>query len=186
MSQAEPLRTGMVIRHEGQLYTVVEFHVAQSGKQKPTVHVKLHALHDGHPVERTLAQLGTLDEVATALREMQYLYASGTERVFMDTQTFEQYTLGPARLGGGEDYLVEEEKYRFLCLEGQPVALQLSPAVVLEIAEEAPPEHGGGGSSVHKEAKLASGRTVMVPLFIKSGDRIRVSTANGEYQGKEH
>jgi elongation factor P len=186
MSQVEQLRRGMIIRHEGQLYTVADFHVAQSGKQKPTVHVKLQALRDGHPVERTLAQLGTIEEVATELRDMQYLYVSGAQRVFMDTETFEQYTLGAVQLAGGEDYLVEEENYRFLCVEGQPVTLQLPPAVVLEIADTAPPEHAGGGSSVYKEAKLASGRTVMVPLFIKKGNRIRVNTANGEYQGKEH
>ena len=84
MSHVEQLRKGMVLRHEGHLLTVVDFHTAQSGKQKPTVHVKLRALHDGHPVERTLIQLGTIDEVASEVREMQYLYVTGSERVFMD------------------------------------------------------------------------------------------------------
>ncbi len=186
MSQVEQLRKGMVLRHEGHLFTVVEFHTAQSGKQKPTVHVKLRALQDGHPVERTLAQLGMIDEVASEVREMQYLYVAGNDRVFMDSQTFEQYPLSHAQLAGAEDYLVEEQTYRMLCVEGQPVAPQLPPAVVMEIVDTAPPAHAGSASSVLKEARVGSGRTIMVPMFVKKGDKVRVSTDSGEYQGKEH
>lgn len=186
MSQTEQLRKGMVIRHEGHLYTVADYHVAQTGKQKPTVHVKLRSLKDGKQSERTLDQLGTLEEVPSQMTEMQYLYASGRERVFMDTQSYEQYELPEDVLSDSVDYLVEEEVYRFLTVDGQPVALQLPDTVVLEVVDTAPPEHAGGGSNVYKEATVSSGRTVMVPLFIKNGDRIRVSTHNGEYQGKEH
>ena len=186
MSQTAQLRKGMVIRYEGQLYTITDFHVAQSGKQKPTVHVKLHAMHDGHLVERTLSQLGPLEEVASETREMQYLYVAGEERVFMDLTDFEQYSLGPAQLAGGGDYLVPEQSYRFLRIDGRPVALQLPAAIAMEVADTAPPEHAGGGSSVFKEATLASGRIVMVPLFIKNGDHVKIDTASGTYHGKEH
>ena len=186
MSLTEQLRKGMVIRHDGHLYTVADFHVAQTGKQKPTVHVKLRSLKDGRQTERTLDQIGTVEEVASAMREMQYLYASGQERIFMDTQTYEQYAQTTDQLAEACDYLVEEQTYRFLSIEGQPVALQLPAIAVMEIIDTAPPEHAGGGSNVYKEAKTASGRTVMVPLFIKTGDRIRVKTDSGEYQGKEH
>ena len=71
-------------------------------------------------------------------------------------------------------------------MDGQPVALQLPPTITLQVTDTAPPEHAGGGSSVYKEATLASGRVVMVPLFIKTGDKIRVNTETGEYLGKEH
>ena len=100
MSQTAQLRKGMVIRHEGQLYTVTDFHVAQSGKQKPTVHVKLHAMHDGHLVERTLSQLGPLEEVASETREMQYLYVAGEERVFMDPDRLRAVLAGPGPTRG--------------------------------------------------------------------------------------
>ena len=186
MSQTEQLRKGMVIRHEGHLYTVVDFHTAQTGKQKPTVHIKLRSLKDGKQSDRTLDQLGALDEVASEVREMQYLYATGHERVFMDLQTYEQYTLQAEQLAQASDYLVEEQSYRLLSVDGQPVALQLPPSITLEVVDTAPPEHAGGGSSVYKEAAIASGRVVMVPLFIKTGDKIRINTDTGEYQGKEH
>lgn len=185
MSLTEQLRKGMVIRHDGHLYTVADFQVAQTGKQKPTVHVKLRALKDGRQTERTLDQIGTIDEVASETREMQYLYASSRQRVFMDAGTYEQFELPADQLAEACEYLVEEQTYRFLSIEGRPVSLQLPATAVMEVIDTAPPEHAGGGN-VYKEARVASGRVVMVPLFIKIGDKIRVKTDVGEYQGKEH
>ena len=186
MSLTDDLRRGMVVRHEGHLFTVLDFKVAQTGKQKPTVHVKLKSLASGHTGERTLDQLGKIEEVPTEVRAMQYLYASGDEHVFMDSESFEQYELGPEVLGNSADYLVEEETYRFLTIEGRPVSIQLPPVVVLEVVDTARVEHAGGSTNVSKEAKLASGLVVNVPLFIKNGDKIRVGTEKHDYQGKEH
>lgn len=186
MSLTEDLHKGMVIRHEGQLFTVLDFKVAQTGKQRPTVHVKLRSLTTGHTGERTLDQLGKIEEVPTEIRQMQYLYSTGKERVFMDAETFEQYPLGEDVLGDGVAFLVEEETYRFLTVEGQVVGIELPPVVVLEVVETAPVEHAGGSTNVQKEARLNSGLVIHVPLFIKNGDRIRVKTENREYQGKEH
>jgi elongation factor P len=186
MSLTENLRKGMVIRHEDQLFTVLDFNVAQTGKQKPTVHVKLRALKSGHAVERSLDQLGKIEEVLAELRTMQYLYAAGNDRVFMDTQSYEQYVLGHEIVGGFEPFLAEEETYRVLMIEEQVLSLQLPDVVVLTVAETAPVEHAGGSSSVQKDARFNSGLAIKVPLFIKTGDRIRVSTRSREYLGKDH
>lgn len=185
MSLTEGLHKGMVIRHEGQLFTVLDFAVAQTGKQKPTVHVKLRSVRSGNTGERTLDQLGKIEEVPTEVRPMQYLYPSGHERVFMDNETFEQYPLTEEMLGDSVAFLVDEETYRIQMIEGQPVALQLPSIVVLEVADTAPVEHAGGSTNVFKDARLSSGIVVHVPLFIKNGDKIRVKTDNREYQGKE-
>ncbi len=186
MSLTEGLHRGMVIRHEGQVYTVEDFRVAQSGKQKPTVHIKPRDIKTGHPTDRTLEQLGRLDEVPSEMRTMQLLYASGRDRVFMDTETFDQFALGEDMLGDALDLLVEEETYRFRTIDGQVVSLELPDVVALEVVDTAPVEHAGGHTGVRKEAKLAGGLVVHVPLFIKNGDRIRVTTASRGYHGKEH
>ncbi|MGD2110524.1 MAG: elongation factor P [Phycisphaerae bacterium] len=186
MSRTEELHRGMVIRHEGELYTVLDFNTAQTGKQKATVHVKLRAIKTGHTGERTLDQLGKIEEVPTEIRSMQYLYASGQERVFMDTETYEQYALTEEFLGDGVDFLVEEETYRIQLIDGNPVALQLPAVVVMEVVDTAPVEHAGGTTNVNKEAKVSSGIIIHVPLFIKNGDRIKIKTENREYNGKEH
>jgi elongation factor P len=176
----------MVIRHEGHLYAVVEFGTSQSGKQKPTVHVKLRDLKSGHAAERTLDQLGKIEEVESEVRHMQYLYASGNERVFMDTESFEQFTLGKDFLAEAMGFLVEEETYRFLVVEGHVLSAQLPDILILEVKETAPVSHGGGLSTVTKEATLASGLLIHVPLFIKIGDKVRVNTSTRQYIGKEH
>ena len=186
MSSTHELHRGMVFRHDGQLFSLLDFSVSQSGKQRPTVHLKLRSLKSGNTVERSLDEFGKIDEVPTEVRAMQYLYAASKDRVFMDTDSFEQYTLSSDSVGRDADLLAEGESYRVLAIEGHPFALQLPPVVVLAVAETAPSEHGGSGSSVYKEAKLASGVIVHVPLFIKNGDRIRVKTDSREYQGKEH
>ncbi len=185
MSLTDPLKRGMVIRYDGRLYSVDDFHVAQAGKQKPTVHVRLRSLKDGHTSERTLDQLGKIDEVDSQVRKMQYLYAAGDEHVFMDAESFDQFSVGKDVLQGGREFLVEQETYTFLVADGQVVGLQLPDIVVMEVAETAPVEHAGGHSSVQKEATMACGLTINVPLFIKTGDKIRVSTVSRQYLGKE-
>ncbi len=186
MSLTDDLHKGMVIRHGGHLFTVFDFHVARTGKQRATVHVKLRSLKDGHSVDRTLDELGEVEEVSSETCTMQYLYASGPGLVFMDSQSFEQYSLGEDILGDALPFLVEEETYRFLRVEEQVVAIQLPPVVILEVVDTAPVQHAGGSTNVHKEAKLASGLRVNVPLFIKNGDRLRIKTENHEYLGKVH
>ena len=186
MSLTEGLHRGMVIRHEGQLFTVLDFNAIQKGKQKPTVHVKLRSISTGHTGERTLDELGKLEEVPTEIREMQYLYADRSERVFMDTESYEQFPLGEDVLGDSVHFLVEQENYRCLTIDGRPVSLQLPDVVSLEVVNTDPVQHSGGASNVQKEAKLASGLTVHVPLFIKTGEKIRVKADTREYLGKDH
>ncbi|UCE58250.1 MAG: elongation factor P [Phycisphaerales bacterium] len=186
MSHTEGLHKGMVIRHEGQLFTVLDYQQIQKGKQKPTVHVKLRSVSTGHTGERTLDELGKIEEVPTEMREMQYIYADRSDRVFMDTESYEQFPLGEDVVGNGIHFLVEQELYRCLTIDGQLVSLQIPDVVVLEVLDTAPVQHAGGATNVHKEARLASGIEIQVPLFIKTGDKIRVRTDNREYVGKEH
>jgi len=184
MSLTEGLRKGMVIRHDGHLYTIEDFYVAHTGRQKPTVHLRLRTLVGGILADRSLDQLGAVEEVPTEMRQMQYLYAAKSDRVFMDLQTFEQYPLSEEVLGAVAPFLIPEDTYALLTVDGQPVSLQLPPAVVMEVVDTAPPQHGGGGN-VYKEAKLNAGFSVQVPLFIKNGDKVRIRTDNREYLGKE-
>jgi len=186
MSLTEGLHKGMVIRHEDLLYTVLDFHGSQKGKQKGTVHIKLRAIATGHTGERTLDELGKIDEVPTQVKHVQYLYADRDDRVFMDADTFEQYPLAEDVLGDAVPFLVEQKTYSVMTIDGQPVSLRLPPIVVMEVADTAPPQHAGGATNVQKEAALCNGLMVQVPLFIKNGDLVRVKTENREYQGKEH
>ncbi|MHC5114781.1 MAG: elongation factor P [Planctomycetota bacterium] len=186
MSITDPLKKGMVIRYEQKLYRVVDFHVAQTGQQKPRAHVKLRSLTGQHTTERLLDQMGRIDEVDTEVRDMQYLYAAGRDRVFMDGATFEQLPLPEDTIGPARDFLVEGESYQVLTVEGEPLEILLPAHLALEVTDTAPVEHAGGASNVHKGARLASGLSIQVPLFIRTGEKVRVNTETREYIGKDH
>jgi elongation factor P len=181
-----PLKRGMLIRHQGHLYVVTDFEERRTGKQRATVHVTLRATRDGHQVDRTLDQLEPLEEVPAAYRNLQYLYAGSENWVFMDSESFEQYELTDAQLHGCQPFLKEGEAYRALFAEERPLSVDMPDVVKLQVANTAPPAHAvGTQSSVMKEAELENGLEVHVPLFIKNGDTIRVSTKDRTYLGKE-
>lgn len=181
-----PLKRGMLIRHQNHLYTVADFQERHSGKQKPTVHVSLRDLRDGRQVDRTLDELVPVSEVPHALRPMQYLYPRGGERIFMDSETFDECALSPAQLHGCEPFLKEGEAYRVMFADNQPLALEMPEIVKLEVKTTAAPSHSvGNAASVLKEATLENELVVRVPLFIKIGDTIRVDTRSRSYVGKE-
>ncbi|MGB9623464.1 MAG: hypothetical protein ACPMAQ_01245 [Phycisphaerae bacterium] len=182
-----PLRRGMLIRHQNHVYQVADFQERHTGKQKPTVHVSLRDIRDGRPVDRTLDDLLPVVEVDHAWRRMQYLYAKDAIRVFMDCETFEEYELNETHLHGCAPFLVDGQEYRVAFIEGRPASLEMPEIVSLKVAVTAAPEHSVGvASNVTKEATLENGLQVRVPLFIKTGDTIRIDTRTRTYAGKEH
>lgn len=182
-----PLRRGMVIRHEGHLYVVTDFSERHTGKQKPTVHVSLRDVRDGRPVDRSLDDLQPIQEVEHGYRQVQFLYAKGGQHVFMDSQTFEEMELAAPHLHGCEPFLNEGAEYRVLFADGQPVSLEMPELVGLRVTSTAAPAHSvGAASNITKEAVLENNLEIRVPLFIKTGDLIKVDTRTKTYAGKEH
>jgi elongation factor P len=118
---------------------------------------------------------------------MQYLFAKVSALVFMDSETFEEFELRKEQLQGRESFLNEGGEYRVVCLEGKPVAVKVDDIVSLKVKVTAPPGHSvGAASNITKEATLENGLEVRVPLFVKSGDLIRVDTRTKSYAGKDH
>ena len=186
MAIPDYLRRGMMIRYGDGLAVVEKFTEARSGEQKPTVHVTLRVVGQKGHVERTLDELGSIEEVPSEVRNMLYLHPAGDDHVFMDCETYEQYPLHKEGLGDATAFLVAENQYRVMMAAGDPVTLELPDAIVLSVVDTAPPEHQSSlASNVVKEARMESGIVIRVPLFIEQGDRVRVSTATREYLGKE-
>lgn len=181
------LERGMFIRHQDHIYEVVDFSERHTGKQKPTIHVALRDVRNDHPVDRTLDQLEPIEPVDHAVRSMQYLYAKGDEFIFMDSETFEEHEMTRAQLGGREVFLNDGDAYRVMCLEGRPASVLMDDVVSLKVTNTAPPGHSvGTTSNITKEATLENGLEVRVPLFIKTGDVIRIDTRTKAYAGKDH
>jgi elongation factor P len=181
------LRRGMLIRHQNHVYEIADFQERHTGKQKPTVHVALRDVRDGRPVDRTLNDITPINEVARAYRQLQYLYKKDHIRIFMDSETFEEYELNDGQIRGGSDFLVEGQEYRVSFIEGSPAFLDLPENIVVKITLTSPAEHSVGmASNITKEATLENGLQIRVPLFLKTGDLIRVDTRTKTYAGKEH
>jgi elongation factor P len=180
-----PVKRGMLLRHHDHLYFVDDFVERHSAKQKPVVHVSLRSADDGRHVERTLDELGPIEEIPWAYKMVQYLYARGDRYVFMDSQSFEDIELPVSALGGFEPFLAEGAEYRMLYAGDQPLRLATPDAVILQVEDTAAPSHAVGASSnIMKEARLQKGLQVRVPLFIKTGDFVRISVAGRQYLGK--
>ncbi len=181
-----PLRKGMLLRHQDHLFFVEDFHERHTGQQKPTVHVRLKDLKDGHHVERVLEDLLPVKEVDHAYRAMQYTYHRAGDYVFMDAETFDEHEFPEPMIGGFKPFLREGQEFRVMFADGQPVYIEFPEHVSLHVTTTAAAERSvGQGGSVLKEAELENGLTVRVPLFIKTGDLIRVDTRDRAYAGKE-
>ncbi len=181
-----PLRKGMLIRNQSHLFYVEDFHERHTGQQKPTVHVRLKDIKDGRHVERVLDDLLPIKEVDHAYRAMQYTYHRGGVYVFMDSETFDEHEFPEGMVGGFKAFLREGQEFRVMFADGAAVFIEFPEHVSMHVATTAAPERSvGQGGSVLKEAELENGLTVRVPLFIKTGDLIRVDTRDRTYAGKE-
>jgi len=149
--------------------------------------VALRDIRDGHPVDRTLNDLLPVVEVERAWRPMQYLYAKERTFVFMDSETFEEHELSDGHLAGRAAFLSDGQQYRVMFVDGLPTSVDIPEIVALRVTVTSPPEHSiGVASNILKESRLENGLEIRVPLFIKTGDIIRVDTRNKTYAGKEH
>jgi elongation factor P len=178
------LRRGMTIEVDGVLYQVLESTHLKLGRGSAQVRMKLKDVRAGHIIERTV-QAGTKFARARVERQsVQYLYADGDLHHFMNTETFDQIALNTAQLGDAINYLTENAICDLLTHDDQPIGIELSAAVELTVAQTDPGVRGDTAQGGTKPATLETGLIVHVPLFINTGDRVKVDTRSGEYLGK--
>ncbi|MFN2506553.1 MAG: elongation factor P [Acidimicrobiales bacterium] len=175
------LKNGMTIALPDGLYTVVEFQHVKPGKGGAFVRTKLKNVRSGAVLERTYRADEKLEQAIIDKREMQYLYSEGDHHVFMDSGTYDQMTVEASALGNAVDYLKEGDTILVQTHDDEVVGLELPAAVELEVTVTEPGVQGDRVSGGRKPATLETGLLVQVPLFINTGDRIRVDTRSGEY-----
>ena len=178
------LRRGITIEIDGVLYQVVEFTHLKLGRGSAQVRMKLKDVRAGHLIERTVQAGSKFARARVERQPVQYLYADGDLHHFMNTETFDQIALNTAQLGDAVNYLTENATCDLLTHEDQPIGIELSAAVELVVAQTDPGVRGDTAQGGTKPAKLETGLLVQVPLFINTGDRVKVDTRSGEYLGK--
>ena len=176
------LKNGMALNlpSEG-LVTVVEFQHVKPGKGGAFVRTKLKNVRTGAVLERTYRADEKLEQAIIDKREMQYLYTEGTDYVFMDNTTFDQMQVPGASLGDAAKYVKEGDSVILQLYNGSIVGVDLPAAVELEVTETEPGVQGDRVSGARKPATLETGHQVQVPLFVNTGDRVKVDTRTGEY-----
>ncbi|MDR1264434.1 MAG: elongation factor P [Propionibacteriaceae bacterium] len=181
MVSTNDLKNGMVLDLDGQLWSVVWFQHHKPGKGNTVVRTKLKHVLTGKVVDRTFNSDTKVDTAAVDRREMQYLYHDGDGYVFMDTADFSQLTIAEQTVGEAKNFLLENQTASVALHDGQPLFLELPAAVELEVTYTEPGLQGDRSSAGTKPATLETGVTIQVPLFITTGERIKVDTRSGEY-----
>ena len=175
------LRNGMHIEVEGSVWRVVEFQHVKPGKGGAFVRTKLKSIDAGSVVDKTFRAGEKFARVFTEVKNMQYLYDSGDEVVFMDEETYEQLSIPHAALEAELPYMQPSTPVQLLFVGGKPSGVQLPSSVELTVTDTEPGVKGDTVSNVTKPATLETGAVVQVPLFVNTGDRIKVDPREARY-----
>lgn len=178
------LKNGMVLDLDGQLWTVIWFQHHKPGKGNTVVRSKLKHVLSGKVVDRTFNSDTKVESAHVDRREMQYLYHDGDGYVFMDTDTFDQLTLLEEVVGDAKNYLLENQVGTVAMHEGNPLFIDLPASVELEITYTEPGLQGDRSTGGTKPATVETGLTIQVPLFISTGEKVKVDTRDGSYLGR--
>ncbi|MCY7401269.1 MAG: elongation factor P [Nocardioides sp.] len=184
MASTNDLKNGMVLKIEGRLWAVVEFQHVKPGKGPAFVRTKLRDVESGKNVDKTF-NAGTKVETASVdKRTMQYLYNDGTSYVFMDTSNYEQLEVSPEVVGDAKNFMLENQDAIVATNEGRVLFVELPASVELLIARTEPGLQGDRSTGGTKPATLETGHTIAVPLFITSGEKVKVDTRDSSYLGR--
>ncbi|HET9213204.1 MAG TPA: elongation factor P [Gaiellaceae bacterium] len=174
-------KNGMHVELDRQVWRIVEFQHVKPGKGGAFVRTKLKNLETGAVVDRTFRAGEKMPRVHTETKNVQYLYDSGDEVVFMDEETYEQLSLPRGDVAQELDFLQPSATVQLLTVDGRPGGIQLPASVELSVTDTEPGVRGDTVSNVTKPATLETGAVVQVPLFVNVGDRVKVDTRERRY-----
>jgi len=182
--KANDLKSGMAVNVDGTLYVVLNTEHVKPGKGPAYVQIKIKAVSTGSVGEKRLRAVEDIEQAILDRRVMQYLYTDSSGHVFMDNETYEQFTLPADLLGDAMLYLKENTDITVLVYEGRPVTIELPKTVELTVTDTAPQAKGATATNQLKEAELETGLKTRVPPFIENGEVVKVSTDDGSYLGR--
>ena len=178
---ANDMRPGMVIRHNGELFTIHKAEHRTPGNLRAFVQARMRNLRTGALIDHRFRSEDTVEKANLDEVEMQYLYSDGDSFFFMNTQNYEQIGLHKSVIEDRASYLVPDVVIKVQLFEGRPVDIELPATVDLKVVETEPGKKGASATNVTKAAKLETGLTVQVPPFINEGEVITVDTSEGKY-----
>jgi elongation factor P len=176
------LRKGIAIELDGELWQVLDYHHIKMGRGSAQVRIKLRNVKRGQTVERSFQAGEKWPRAFLDKRQVQFLYRDGDEHHFMDTESYEQFSMSADKLGDTASYLSDGMMLERTTYELETIGVELPVTVELRVAETEPGYAGDTQSGARKSATMETGLVIQVPLFINAGDVIRIDTRTGEYQ----
>jgi len=184
MASTSDFKNGLVLNIDGQLWTITEFQHVKPGKGPAFVRTTLKNVLSGKVVDKTF-NAGVKVETATVdKRDMTYLYKDGSDYVFMDGDTYDQIQIPGATVGSAADFLLENQQALVAQNEGVVLYIELPASVELVVSHTDPGLQGDRSTGGTKPATLETGAEIQVPLFLNTGDKIKVDTRDGRYLGR--
>jgi elongation factor P len=181
MVSTNQFKNGMHIELDGGVWRIVEFQHVKPGKGGAFVRTKVKSIDSGSVVDRTFRAGEKFPRVYTEVKNVQYLYDAGEDVVFMDEESYEQMTLPRDTVAEALDFVAPSSSVQLLMVAGKPSGVQMPGSVELTVTETEPGVKGDTVSNVTKPAKLETGAVVQVPLFVNSGDKIKVDPRDRRY-----
>ena len=184
MIDVNKLKVGVTFADEGSPWKVMKYDFIKMGRGGAVIKVKAKNLVSGSIVTKSFQSGNVVEDIALEKKHLQYLYKDDTKIYLMDPISFEQLELPLSVVGDDVNYLVEGDKAWVLSWNELILGVELPASVVMEVIEADHWEKGNSVSNLTRPVKVASGLTVMVPLFIKEGEKIKINTAEGTYIGR--
>ena len=185
MYSTTDFKKGLKIEVDGTPFEIVEFQHFKPGKGGAMVRTKLRNILTGRIQDITFRSGEKVDRPDLETRDMQFLYRQGDELIFMDLTTYEQLQMDTEVIGGKDAFLKDGQECKVLMYKGSPLDIDIPLSLVLEVIETEPGAKGDTVSNVTKAAKLETGVSIQVPIFVNIGDKVKVDTRTKEYLGRE-
>ena len=184
MASTSDFKNGLVLNLEGQLWTITEFQHVKPGKGPAFVRTTLKNVLTGKVVDKTFNAGIKVDTATVDKRDMTFLYKDGADFVFMDGDTFDQITVPAATVGDVSNFLLENQEAMVAQNDGVVLFVELPASVELLVSHTDPGLQGDRSTGGTKPATLETGAEINVPLFLNTGDKIKVDTRDGRYLGR--
>ncbi|GAB3954573.1 elongation factor P [Kribbella albertanoniae] len=184
VASTNDLKNGMVLNLDGQLWSVVWFQHHKPGKGGAVMRTKLKNVLSGKVVDKTFNADVKVEVANVDKRDMTYLYNDGGSYVFMDSSTYEQVSITPEVVGDASHFLLENQDAIVAVHEDLPLYVELPASVELTVEYTEPGLQGDRSTGGTKPAKLETGYTINVPLFLTTGEKVKVDTRTGDYLGR--
>ena len=181
MATANDLRKGMAINYNGDISVVLDTQHRTPGNLRAFIQASIRSIRSGKSSDVRFSSAERIEVIPMMTSKMEFSYKDGEDYVFSDPQTYETVTIAPEIVGDAKNYLVENAQVTVTIVEEKVVSIELPASVILTVSDAPEGIRGDSANNVQKPVTMETGITIQVPLFIKTGEKIKIDTRTGKY-----